>query len=278
MRSCQPQYFDLSRCALALLGLCVLLMWLLLLTPVHAAEQDPNSTKVVRVAYAEFPPMSFRNEIGEPDGEFVDITRKVAAEAGYELEFIYLPLARAYLYLQNGTVDLLIGLTGTPAVSDDVLESWISPMPVELSAWYLEGAEPLNHMAQLHGKTVILIGGYTYGGFRYWLEAQVDIRITEAPTHRAAVDMLKRKRGDYLFDYRQPVREVLTQASDAIVRESEVRTRNTAWLFSLASPRASILREAFDDAYFRLAERGEVPPVRRFMETFVLPGFPEEYR
>ncbi|HLT13267.1 MAG TPA: transporter substrate-binding domain-containing protein [Marinobacter sp.] len=237
-----------------------------------------DSAKPVRVAYVEFPPITYRNAKGEPEGEFVDITRKVAKEAGFELEFLYLPVARTYLYLQNGTVDLWLGLSATPVLNDDVLESWISPLPVELSAWYRESAPALNHIDQLHGKIVILIGGYTYGGLRYWLEKQPDIRITEAPNHRSAVDMLKRRRGDYLLDYRQPVREVLTKPSDSTVRESEVRSRNAAWLFSLASPRASELREAFDEAYMRLAERGEVPPVRELGKTFMLPGFPEAYR
>lgn len=234
--------------------------------------------KAVRVAYVEFPPITYRTAEGEPAGEFVEITKKVAAEAGYELEFIYLPVARTYLYLKDGTVDLWLGLSATPVLKEAVLESWISPIPVELSAWYRQDTELLEHMDQLHGSMVILIGGYTYGGLRYWLEDQPDIRITEAPNHRSAVDMLKRKRGDYLLDYRQPVREILTHPSDAIIRESELRTRNSAWMFSIANPRAAILREAFDDAYLRLAERGEVPPARRLQETFVLPGFPDEYR
>lgn len=278
MRSCQLHYSEMPRSALAFVGLFIFLFCLFQATLVSAEEQDASTAKVVRVAYVEFPPMSYRDVMGEPQGEFVDITRKVAAEAGYELEFIYLPVTRTYLYLQNGTVDVWLGLTGTPALKDDVLESWISPIPVELSAWYREGTAPLDHMDQLQGKMVIVIGGYTYGGILYWLQDHPDIRITEAPNHRSAVDMLKRERGDYLLDYRQPVREVLTQASDAIIRESEVRTRNTAWLFSLASPRASMLREDFDDAYVRLAERGEVRPVRELGETFVLPGFPEEHR
>ncbi|MBO6851791.1 MAG: hypothetical protein JJ867_15235 [Marinobacter sp.] len=36
------------------------------------------------------------------------------------------------------------------------------------------------------------------------------------------------------------------------------------------------LREAFDDAYLRLAERGEIPPVRELSTGFVIPGFPED--
>ena len=278
MRSCQRYSTDLPRGACALTGLFVVLISLCYSALVHAEDQDPYSMKAVRVAYVEFPPITYRTAEGEPAGEFVEITKKVAAEAGYELEFLYLPVARTYLYLKDGTVDLWLGLSATPVLKDAVLESWISPIPVELSAWYRQDTEPLEHMDQLHDSMVILIGGYTYGGFRYWLEDQPDIRITEAPNHRSAVDMLKRKRGDYLLDYRQPVREILTHPSDAIIRESEVRSRNSAWMISLANPRAAILREAFDDAYLRLAERGEVPPVRRLQETFVLPGFPEQYR
>ncbi|WP_303289875.1 ABC transporter substrate-binding protein [Marinobacter sp. SS5-14b] len=276
MRRCRPQYSGRPRSALALAGFFILLIFVLGSSGLYAAEQGEGSNAVVRIAYVEFPPITYRNANGEPAGEFVDITRKVAEEAGYDLEFIYLPVARTYLYLKNGTVDLWLGLSATPVLMEDVLESWISPLPVELSAWYREDAPPLNHIDQLHGKIVILIGGYTYGGFRGWLEDQSDIRITEAPNHRSAVDMLKRRRGDYLLDYRQPVREVLTRPADAVIRESEVRSRNAAWMFSLASPRASILRDAFDEAYMRLAERGEVPPVRRLGNTFIIPGFPEE--
>lgn len=278
MRSCQRYPSDSPFGAAALAGLFVFLIAFLVPSAIHAQNKDPHSMEPVRIAYVEFPPITYRNDEGEPAGVFVDITRKVAAEAGYELEFLYLPVARTYLYLQNGTVDLWLGLSATPVLSEVVLESWISPIPVTLSAWHRHNTAPLQHIDQLHGKMVILIAGYTYGGFRYWLEGQPDIRITEAPNHRAAVDMLKRKRGDYLLDYRQPVTEILTHPSDAIVRESEVRSRNSAWMFSLASSRAAILREAFDDAYLRLAERGEVPPVRQFEETFVLPGFPEQYR
>src|SRR5690554_5743136 len=278
MRSCQQPQSILSRACLMALFLVLVFSYLFYPTAVRASEAEAIVDKTIRVAYVEFPPVTYRDDRGEPAGEFVDITRKVAAEAGYQLEFIYLPVARTYLYLTNGTIDLWMGLTDIPALKDDVLESWISPIPVELSAWYLEGAPPVDHMDRLRNKTVILIGGYTYAGLRDWMTAQPDIRITEAPNHRSGLNMLKRQRGNYLLDYRQPVQETLSRNSDAEIRESEMRSRNAAWLFSLANPRAAILREAFDDAYLRLAERGEVPPVRRFQKTYVVPGFPEQYR
>ncbi|WP_322001757.1 ABC transporter substrate-binding protein [Marinobacter alexandrii] len=256
-------------------------VWLLffaLLAPAFALSEE-TAAKTLRIAYVEFPPITFHNEAGEADGELIDITRKVVREAGYVPDFIHLPISRVYLYLKSGRIDLWPGLTNIPSLHGDVLESWVSPMPIQLSVWYCKDkGRPLEHFDQLSGKTVIVIAGYTYGGLINWLNRAEDIRITEAPNHRAAINMLKRNRGDYLLDYRQPVEQTLIKPSDDHILQSEVRTRNAAWLFSLAHPRAAILREEFDDAYLRLVEAGEVPPLRDQSHGFLIPGFPEPYR
>ena len=237
-----------------------------------------TAPKTLRIAYVEFPPLSYRNDAGEADGAMMDITRKVVREAGYTAEFIYLPVSRAYLYLSNGQVDLWPGPTDIPSLEGEVLESWTSPMSIQLSAWYCEGTEPLTDFRQLEGKTVIVIGGYTYAGMINWLRQAEGIRVTEAPNHRSGIDMLKRNRGDYFLDYRETISEILTRPSDDKIHEAEVRTRNLAWLFSLASPRAAVLRDEFDDAYLRLMEKGEVPEVRAMSPGVFIPGFPAEYR
>ncbi len=233
-----------------------------------------QQARTLRVAYMEFPPVTFRNEFGLPEGPIIRITEKVAQEAGYKLEFLYLPVGRTYLYLKTGSVDLALGFSGVPVLSSVVLESEINLISMILSAWYLEGTTPVNHMDDFRGKTLILINGFTYGGFREWLEQQGDIRITEAPNRRSAIDMLKRGRGHYLLDYHQPVREVFSRSSDSLIRESEIRTRRGAWLFSRATPEAQQLKEAFDAAYLRLAERGEVQPEITAEPGYILPGFP----
>src|SRR6056297_387221 len=238
---------------------------------------DTVEQRIVRIAYVEFPPITYRAENGQAEGSFIEITRKVAREAGFETEFLFLPVTRAYLYLTNGKIDAWPGVANIPALEGEVLESWASPLPVQLSAWYLEKTPPVEHFDRLLGKTVIVISGYTYGGLISWMESEGSIRVTEAPNHRSALDMLKLGRGDYLLDYRQPVMETLEPTTDHMIRESEIRTRNSAWLFSLANPRAALLRDAFDDAYIRLAERGEVPPIREFNDGYLVPGFPEQY-
>ena len=241
-------------------------------------SQARDAPEVLRVAYAEFPPMEYRDANGEAAGRFIELTRLVVEEAGYRPEFIQLPVSRLYLYLSNGTVDVWPGISGIPMLDGEVLESWVSPYAVQLSAWYLEGTPPLAHFDQLANRTVIVIAGYTYGGLIYWLEAQRGMTVTEAPNHRSAINMLKRKRGDYLLDYREPVEAILTEPSDQHVRVSDIRRRDAAWLFSLANPRAALLRDEFDDAYLRLVEAGTVRPVRALDTGYVVPGLPEPYR
>lgn len=257
-----------ARVTLVLLAIAASLAW----------AGEPDQARVLRIAYNEFPPIAHHNDSGEASGLIIDMTRKVVEEAGYQPEFLFLPISRIYLYLKNGTVDAWPGLTDIPQLEGEVLESWAQPMTVQLSAWYLDGNPPLNHFDDLNGKTVIVIGGYTYAGLIEWLRESDQIVVTEAPNHRAAIDMLKRQRGDYVLDYRAPVREILTQPSDNVVRETEVRSRTAAWLFSLANPRAAILREEFDDAYLRLVQRGELQALPRDSGSYVIPGFPEAYR
>ncbi|WP_349342154.1 transporter substrate-binding domain-containing protein [Marinobacter sp. MMG032] len=256
--------------------ICALLAGLFLAS--GALAEAGTASKLLKIAYVDFPPMTYQKADGSPAGTFIEITRKVAIEAGYEPEFLYLPISRVYLYLRNGRIDVWPGSANVPALKGEVLETWVSPFASQLSAWYLEGTEPLSHFDQLRGKTVITIAGYTYGGLLYWLEGESSIDVTQAPNYRAALDMLKLGRGQYLFGHRDPVLETLIMPEDEKIRESEIRLRNLTWLFSLANPKAAILREEFDDAYLRLAEQGEVPPIRKFGESFVIPGFPEQYR
>nr|WP_228258995.1 transporter substrate-binding domain-containing protein [Marinobacter sp. JH2] len=233
-----------------------------------------SDARTLRVAYMEFPPVTYQNAFGEPEGEMVGITRKVAKEAGYELKFLYLPVSRAYLYLKNGSIDFALGLTEVPTLNGAVIDSEINLVSVVLSAWYREGQAPLTGIDDLRDQVVILVNGFTYGGLRSWLERQDDIRITDAPNHRSAIDMLKRGRGDYLLDYRDPVREELMRFSDALIQETEIRTRTGAWLFSAAIPEAQTLKAEFDAAYHRLAERGELSPADTGDIATLLQGFP----
>jgi len=249
--------------------------WILAVSLLASSAWAGAGPDKLRIAYTEFPPIEYQNELGEPAGPFIELTRKVVEEAGYEAEFIFLPVSRIYLYLKSGTIDLWPGLAGIPSLQGEVLESWVNAYPVQLNVWYLEGSDALTHFEQLKGKTVIVIAGYTYGGLLSWLERKEYVTLTSAPDSRAALEMLKLKRGDYALDYVQPLQEILNHPTDSMIRGSELRSRYTAWLYSLAIPRAALLRDELDDAYLRLVARGELPPVRESDSDYIIPGFPD---
>ncbi|KPP96724.1 MAG: amino acid ABC transporter substrate-binding protein, PAAT family [Marinobacter sp. HL-58] len=249
-----------------------LALFLILFLSLAGPSQAQPIRDTLKVGYVDVPPLAYQAENGRAEGVFIDLTRRVAEEAGYDLDFRFLPVSRAYFYLRTGGIDIWPGVTDVPALEDEVLESYVSPLPFQLSAWGMKDAPPVQHFNDLKNKTLILIAGYTYGGLAERLERTPGIRVTEAPNHQAAVAMLNRGRGDYLLDYQDPVKAVLEEFPVQGIREYPVRTRNAAWIFSLANPRSSDLREEFDDAYLRLAERGEVPRPRTLSKGFLLPG------
>jgi len=240
------------------------------------ALADPTQTRqILQVGYTEFPPFTYQNSRGQAAGEFIDITRKVIIEAGYATEFVFLPPSRLLLHLRNGMVTLAPSASGTPFLVYETLESWVSPVTLELHAWHLNTTETLKTFDQIRHKRVIVISGYNYGGLMSWMEKQNDIALTEAPDHRAAIDMLKRDRGDYLVDYQKPVQELLSAPGDENIHSTKLSSREGVWVFALSRPQAAILREQFDDAYIRLAEKGEVPPLRRLGPAYKIVGFPD---
>jgi polar amino acid transport system substrate-binding protein len=260
-----------------LLFMVVCTAWLLgfaLASPMALADPAPDR-QILQVGYTEFPPFTAQNSRGQATGEFIDITRKVIMEAGYASEFVFLPPSRMLLHLRNGKLDLAPTLNGTPLLMYETLESWVSPVTVELHAWHLNTTETLKTFDQVKNKRLIVISGYNYGGLMLWMEKQSDIDLTEAPNHRAAIDMLKRNRGDYVLDYFKPVQELLSAPGDENIYSTKLSSREGVWAFALSNPQASLLREQFDDAYIRLAEKGEVPPPRRLEPAYKIVGFPE---
>lgn len=261
--------------SLALMAVCTACLFGFALASPPALADPTPTRQILQVGYTEFPPFTYQNSQGQAAGEFIDITRKVVLEAGYTTEFVFLPPSRLLQHLRDGIIDLAPTLSGTPLVVYETLESWASPVMVELHAWHLNTTETLKTFDQIKHTRVIVVSGYNYGGLMSWMERQSDIAVTEAPNHRAAIDMLKRNRGDYLLDYRRPVQELLSAPGDENLHSTKLLSRKGVWVFALSSPQASIWREQFDDAYIRLAEKGEVPPLRRLGPGSKIVGFPD---
>ena len=232
----------------------MLLSALILLLVLPALADDRSLT----VGYLHFPPYLYQNDAGEADGIFVNLTRQVAEEAGYRLEFQFLPAARAYQYLAIGRIDLWQGFVDDPALADVVVESMARPINVEYGVWYLPEVPAPQQFMDFHGKLMITITGYNYAGMAQYLAQSTDIQSVNTPSHRSALDMLERGHGDFLLDYREPVEEELLVKPVKAIRFTPLWVREAGWLFSIAAGNASQRVRDFDAAWQRLQDRGEV--------------------
>jgi polar amino acid transport system substrate-binding protein len=150
-------------------------------------------------------------------------------QVGYTTKFVFLPPSRLLQNLRDGIIDFAPGLSGTPLVVYETLESWVSPVNLELHAWHLNTTETLKTFDQIKHKRVIVISGYNYGGLMSWMEKQSAIALTEAPNRRASIDMLERNRGDYLVDYHKPVQALLSAPGDENLHSTKLSSRKGVW-------------------------------------------------
>lgn len=241
----------------------------LLLPAILAGEE-----RALVVGYVDFPPYQFQNDEGDADGRFVELTRKVATEAGYQLDFLYLPTARVYRYLETGVIDLWQGFADNPALADGVLESEANPLQVAYGLWYLYPTPEPQAFRDLYGTKLITITGYNYAGLAGYLDQTDDIRAISTTGHQSALDMLKKGRGQYLLDYQEPVLDLLMEQPVAGIRFRSMWIRDAAWLFSGASDAADQRRRDFDAAWQRLVERDEVAPIGAAGQPRQMEGFP----
>lgn len=241
-----------------------------LLCSVALASEEPGRT--LKIGYFDFPPYQYQDARGEPAGSVVELTRQVAAEAGYNVDFDLIPIGRIYFYLRNGRIDAWIGVTDAPELTGAVTETDATPLVLELASWFLEGTPAFRSVKDFRGRTVIRLAGYTYGGLLGELEKDGQVRVYEAPTHEAGLQMLAKGRGDYLLHYREPIEEILGHSPVEGLTSVSVSRHEMAWHFSLQAPEPVEVRTAFDSAYSRLARRDELPSFAERPGALLHPG------
>lgn len=168
-----------------------------------------HSKQLVTVGYYEFPPASYTDSSNNPAGYILDIGRVLLTNAGYDVEFKALPSARVYGQLISGDIDLWFGAPSKPELVGHTLEGTRVLGEITLGVFYHPGSKPPRLPDDLKGKKIILIGGYSYWPpVAQWLtDSSLNLTLTRTSQHTSAIAMLTRNRGDYLFDYVEPMRD-----------------------------------------------------------------------
>ncbi|MDM9653601.1 bifunctional lytic transglycosylase/amino acid ABC transporter substrate-binding protein [Pseudomonas wenzhouensis] len=212
---------------------CLLLIALLWLPALCTAEVRPR----IHVGYYEFPPFSYTDAQGQPSGSGLDLTAR----------------------LLDGSIPLWAGAAGKPQLVGHTLESWHLLGEITLNLYFRQDTPAPTIPDDLTGRGVILITGYSYWqDVNQWLEDPArNISLHRTRSHISALEMLQRRRSDYLLDYQAPVEQAMRTLGMAELPFVEVQRLPLRLIYSRHAPNAERLRDDLDRAYQRLQDAGE---------------------
>lgn len=238
---------------------CLLFCSALLGGPSLAQDAPTPLAPLVKVGYYEFPPYTYTDAEGRPQGATLDLIERLLDKAGYRGEFRGLPGARLYASLRDGSVHLWPGVTGKEELRAYVLESRSVLGELDLALYRRQGMSAPTLPEDLAGRGIIVIGGYTYWKpYSDWLQdPALNLRIHRTGSHGAALEMLQRHRGDFLLDYHIPVEQARRGLGIAPVPHQILQRLTAKLIISNKAPAAEALRDALDRAYEQLQAEGE---------------------
>lgn len=219
----------------------------------HGADKP-----VVQVGFYEFAPYSYTDSKGQPAGAILNLTSRLLEQAGYRAQIRAYPSARLYSGLQDGSVQLWPGAPGKTELLEHTLETETQLGEIVLNLYFRRDTLMPRLPEDLQGKGMIMITGYTYWQqVNQWLSNPA-LAISEHRTgsHTAALEMLQRRRADYLLDYSVPVEQARRQLGLRELPFIQLQRIPLRLIVSRHAPGAETLRDALDRAYQELQASG----------------------
>lgn len=214
---------------------------------------------VVTVGYYDFPPSIYTTDDGRAQGPLFDLLTRMLQRAGYTPAFRAMPIARLYNELREGRVDLWAGAPNKQELKGRVLESDRPLAEVRLNLYYRPDTPTPKLPDDLAGKVMIMLSGYSYWPYTSDLLLDPARDITQLRTHHrsSALELLRRKRGDYLLDYQLPIEQMLKQAGLPSLPYVSVESLPIRLIVSRKSDNAQQLLQRLDEVFDQMQANGE---------------------
>lgn len=212
--------------------------------------------EALKAAYVEFPPYSF-TEAGKPAGILLDMLAKISADTGVAFSYESAPARRLFQGLADGDYQVFTGiktaevLKGTTVASESVIAR------IELRAYSLNEAPSIKTKEDLAGKSVIVLTGYSYGGWRPYLEDPANkVQLVEARTAEQALAMLKSGRAPVLLQYAEPMAKALAAQPSPELKYSDVNALDIHLVISKKVAEPEKLLARLEGSYKKLRDGG----------------------
>jgi polar amino acid transport system substrate-binding protein len=211
----RPMKFSRRHCLLSLLPLST-----------HAAGA------MLRVVGSADPPYRIFGADGA-SGLYFELLNEAARRLAWPLSYAEVPSARAFMMMEQGEADLMMGPLRTPE-RERFLSYTRIVLPTETKAFYTRpGAAPLLNLTGLRGRTIAVHRGKRYGAA---FDADPQLQRHEVGDYRVALEMVARGRLD--------IAVVPERQGDALLRELGLGLVKQGWRLAGEPPHVVLSRRS----------------------------------
>jgi polar amino acid transport system substrate-binding protein len=219
----------------------------------------PAVGQTLKLGYIEFPPFTYTAENNTPAGLFIDLANHIFPHTGLSFTAESYPVRRLASYIGSGDLDVWMGLATLPEFTG---KAHIGKTPIAalvLRAYTRGKKPPIRVKEDLIGKSIIVMRGYSYGGWITYIEDPANkINHIKANKHEAAFNMLKANRADYLLDYREPSDMALQSVSIPDLTFNQISALPCYIVISRNTPDGQTILDRLETSYHTLKQAGVI--------------------
>lgn len=222
----------------------VIMIFLMFASYSLAKNSSASDDKFVEIEYG-YPDQSIFiatiNDKGQPDTPMTHVAKAIMERAGLSWHATPYPAKRLFENLRSGATNFSI-LVRASSLKGFCIFSKKPVYSTNLNVYYIGDKPPVTSREDLVGKEIITLRGYSYGGLlKFISDPAHKIVNQEAGTHKAAFEMLKGKRADYLVDYASAAGDILAESPVSGIRSNPLSRLDIFLILSKHYPNAEKL-------------------------------------
>ena len=227
---------------------------------VLVVAHTPVQAETIKAAYVELPPYTYTVAAGSPQGNLIELLAKVSADAGYTYTAESAPARRLFQGVVDGQYDMFIGIKTAEAFQGTTVASNSVIAKIELHAWGLGAVPAIKAKEDLAGKQVIVLTGYSYGGWRSYMDDPANgVQMIEARTPEQALQLLTAGRAPLLLQYALPMAQALAARPTADLKSTVISSLDCHFVVSLKRSDAAAIVSKLDASFDKLKAAGKLP-------------------
>ncbi|MCW2237306.1 substrate-binding periplasmic protein [Azospirillum canadense] len=207
------------------------------------------AAQAVKLGYVEFPPYT-RTDGGTAKGSLVEAFDKAAKAAGIAYTAESAPARRLFSGIADGEFHVFLGIKSVKEFEGTTLVSAAPIARIELNAYGVGDAPAVKAKEDLSGKAVIALNGYSYGGWRAWMDDPTNkVQIVEARTADQALQLLQAGRAPVLLQYSLPMQQALGGKAAPELKAAPVQALDVYVVVSKKAPDAEALLARLESGF-----------------------------